>query len=572
MKWCALVVSATAAFAADPIAELPAWRCLGCYWVVSGPPPTSISLDYRAAGEAAWRAGPPLFRVEAGVKPGDHANPVDVPDGATLWAGSVVDVASDTAYELRLTPHHPDGDRPSRTLTTQTRPEPVLPAGMRLRHVVPGTGGGSGTADDPFRGLAAADAAARPGDLLRVHAGVYPGTFEVRRSGEPGRPVVWQAAGDGPAVVDGAAGATKRPGRAISASGLHDVWFEGLEIRGADWGLVGHESGQMVVRNCWIHDVDYGLTCTRNEQDTVRGWFISDNLLEGPCTWPRTKGIEDPRGIQLTGTQMTVCHNRIRGFADGIDAFPSPRCENLEFCFNDLSECTDDGVEMDYSVRNTRCFGNRITNCFDGISLQPVFGGPVYVCRNVMFNLAAFGPFKLHNSPSGVLVYHNTAWRRGGAAEVLSREPVRHVVWRNNLLLGTSGGYAFECLPPMEHCDFDYNGYGGGPWTMFLKWQNVRYRTFEELRANAPIERHAVLVDGNPFATGTTLPADLATQVDPATVDLRLRADSNAVDAGERLPGFNDGFAGQGPDLGALEHGAPAPHYGPRPGHGWKAR
>ena len=36
------------------------------------------------------------------------------------------------------------------------------------------------------------------------------------------------------------------------------------------------------------------------------------------------------------------------------------------------------------------------------------------------------------------------------------------------------------------------------------------------------------------------------------------------TDAGKVLPGFNDGYAGKAPDLGAYELGVELPHYGPR--------
>ena len=49
----------------------------------------------------------------------------------------------------------------------------------------------------------------------------------------------------------------------------------------------------------------------------------------------------------------------------------------------------------------------------------------------------------------------------------------------------------------------------------------------------------------------------------PAAFDLHPR--SGAIDAGVRLPNINDAFKGKAPDLGAREHGAPAPLYGPRP-------
>jgi hypothetical protein len=43
-----------------------------------------------------------------------------------------------------------------------------------------------------------------------------------------------------------------------------------------------------------------------------------------------------------------------------------------------------------------------------------------------------------------------------------------------------------------------------------------------------------------------------------------LKPGSKAVDAGVTIPTVNDGFAGRAPDLGALEVGKAAPHYGPR--------
>jgi Flp pilus assembly protein TadB len=57
---------------------------------------------------------------------------------------------------------------------------------MRVRHVVPGNGGGDGSAARPFQGLDAAQKDARGGDLFLVHKGAYGAPFTVRRSGEAG--------------------------------------------------------------------------------------------------------------------------------------------------------------------------------------------------------------------------------------------------------------------------------------------------------------------------------------------------------------------------------------------------
>jgi hypothetical protein len=50
-----------------------------------------------------------------------------------------------------------------------------------------------------------------------------------------------------------------------------------------------------------------------------------------------------------------------------------------------------------------------------------------------------------------------------------------------------------------------------------------------------------------------------------AEFDFRLKPGSAAVDRGVILPNVTDGFSGAAPDLGALEFGQAAPHYGPRP-------
>ena len=52
---------------------------------------------------------------------------------------------------------------------------------------MPGSGGGTGTDRDFFRGLAAAHKAAAPGDLFLVGAGVYEEIWTINRSGTPGQ-------------------------------------------------------------------------------------------------------------------------------------------------------------------------------------------------------------------------------------------------------------------------------------------------------------------------------------------------------------------------------------------------
>jgi hypothetical protein len=324
-----------------------------------------------------------------------------------------------------------------------------------------------------------------------------------------------------------------------------------------------HDCARIVVKRCHIRRVEYGMNAARDTQGIAQDHFIADNLIEGPSTWPRSKGIENARGIQITGEGHVVCFNRIRGFADAIDTMPSARCAAIDFHNNDVSELTDDGIELDFSERNIRCFFNRLTNVFQGISMQPVHGGPAYVFRNVMYNVAA-EPFKLHNSPSGCLIFHNTTVKNGMPLLLLTPEAVRNVWSRNNLFVGTDGNYAYETSAKMVDCDFDYDGFGGGPFRLFLKWNGVRFGSLDEARRKAPVLRHALVIDSaSVFASGALAPQNAAAQA-ANTIDLRLSARSKAVDSGQTLSGFNDGYRGNGPDLGAYELGDPLPHYGPR--------
>src|SRR5687768_15476122 len=110
-------------------------------------------------------------------------------------------------------------------LKTRTIAEPLEPPNMKRRYVKPGTGGGAGTEDDPFNGLATAQEHAAPGDLFILRAGTYDGTFTATKSGIPGKPVIWRGDGKGEAIIDGKSTAEKPVSCGIYAGDIHDVWF-----------------------------------------------------------------------------------------------------------------------------------------------------------------------------------------------------------------------------------------------------------------------------------------------------------------------------------------------------------
>ena len=556
----------------SPVAEPATFHSLGIRWPVHGDAnrDAAIGVRYRRRGEATWQMAMPLFRIHPPAMSPENRVP-----GGWLFAGSVVDLVPDTEYEVALTLTDPDGGGAERTLTMRTGAEPREPAGMRVRHVVPagsgGRGPGSGAAGDPFLGLRAAQAAAVPGDLFLLHAGVYAeGTWTIDHHGTAERPIIYRAAGDGEAILDGGG-----RDRLVSAPAVKHVWLERLTLRGARFLFVGHSGSHFVIRHCRLEVIETGITAINGGYATSRGFVITDNVLHGPAAWPPSRGIEDVNGVVITGAGHVVAYNRMRNLGDGVHGTGHGRLSASDIHNNDIEASTDDGIEGDNADTNVRIFRNRITNAFSGVSAQPSHGGPLYIFRNAIYNVL-YSPFKLHNDTSGVLIFHNTSVLAGIPWHIEpGGETVNDVVTRNNLFVGTTGP-ALRSTGEMIRCDFDRDGYAGagrpGPlfamFSAFAEWNGQVYSTPEAAqRSGALYRRHgAVLLEsrGN-FASGLDTPGRPDRPYAGETTDLRLDPRSRAVDAGVSLPNFNDGFTGKAPDLGCCEVGQPLPHYGPRP-------
>jgi hypothetical protein len=564
-------VAANRSEPAEPVAEPSTFHSLAVRWSVRGDANANavITVQYRKRGEAAWKDALPLFRTDPEAVSDDNRV-----EGGWLFAGSIVDLVPETEYEVALSLVDADGGGAQRVLLMRTIGEPREPPGMRVRHVVPARAGaagpGTGSPENPFRGLRAAEAAAAPGDLFLLHAGVYAeGQIVIRRHGSPGRPIIYRGAGDGEAILDG-----RGEPRLINADEVEHVWFERLTLRNAQYLFVGHWGSHFVIRHCRLHVTKTGITAINGGHDDSQGFVITDNVIEGPTVWPRSRGIEDVNGIEITGAGHVVAYNRIRNVGDGIHGNEAGGLSASDIHNNDIEAATDDGIEADYADTNVRVFRNRIVNVYSGISAQPSNGGPLYIFRNTIYN-AIYSPFKLHNDTSGVLIFHNTAAVAGVPFKIdTARETVGDVVTRNNLFLGGASP-ALWSTGTMIRCDFDGDGYGwpgasglGSLLGGFAVWNDAVYPSLEAARRSGELYRRQgalVLQPKGNFASGLEVPPDYRTRFAGDTIDLRLSPTSRAVDAGVLVTNFNDGFAGSAPDLGCCELGQPLPHYGPRP-------
>ncbi|MCL2647522.1 MAG: right-handed parallel beta-helix repeat-containing protein [Phycisphaerales bacterium] len=586
-----------------PVLEPPTLHCLGAYWLVRGDENrmARVEVRYRKLGDVAWNRAPDMIRVIQGPfsNEGDHIKPpaVMIHEGF-MFAGSVLGLEPDTEYELKYNLISPKGGSAEKILKTKTFVEPKEPAGMRVRHIVPGNGGGSGTAQDPFKGFAAADADAKPGDLFLVHQGTYDSISPttLRHDGELGKPIIYRGAGDGEASIDakstiGPPPGFRMEGKAVSLSGRHDIWFENLSMCNAYTAFHAPNCMRLVIRRCHIHHAIEGIHSAPNPYPSkeqakefpkppgiTQGYFfISDNLITGVVNYPATPEQwgtwPESRGIWVTGPGNIMCYNRVHHWKDGIDVDESIQSIANDIHNNEVSECFDDGCEMDGSDRNNRLYTNRFVNCHTGLSFQPIHGGPIYAFQNAVYNVKGEF-FKFHNNPSGCIVFHNTCTKNGGGSGPLlmcwTSRSINGVHLFNNLYLGNKCTRAVDYDTPLFNCSSDYNGYGGYGYKpegkpedkVFMKWAGVMYKNIEDVRARSPYEAHCVIVDPTTaFASGLQPPSDFQVNYDYKTIDMRLAPNCKAVGAGIYIPGYE---TVKKPTLGAYEPNVKLPHYGPR--------
>jgi hypothetical protein len=516
-----------------------------------------IAVYYQTHGAAAWSEGYPLFRTW-----NDRVSPDNVVPGGHLFAGSIVDLEPGTDYDVRLALRDPDGGSTERVLALRTAQWPRVPTRLAERYVVPrsGSAGGSGTPDDPYRGLRSALAHARPGDRLVLASGVYAEAPLAVPAGTEGKPVVLQGPFDGSAVLDGMGSETL-----LDLSGHAHIRLDRLALRNAQVLVRADNASDVVLMRSRLEVTRYGVRGAGATYRESMRITITDNEFAGPSHWPRSKGLEDVNGVTVTGSGHVIAYNRFHDLGDGVHNGDEGRLSASDIHHNDFDRCTDDAIEVDYSDTNVRVFRNRITNAYMGVSLQPAHGGPVYVFRNLMLNLQS-SPFKLHNDTAGALIFHNTSVK-SGIAFVISNEgeTVRDVVTRNNLLVGT-GTPALHSTGRMSRVDFDNDGYDW-PRGAFAQWMGRGYPSVATaLRSGTLYSTLGAIAMGPAltFAGAFGPPSDHATALDPAANAPLLAPTSRAVDRGIRLPNFNDGFSGAAPDLGCCELGAPLPAFGPR--------
>lgn len=351
--------------------------------------------------------------------------------------------------------------------------------------------------------------------------------------------------------------------RYIALENLDIGYYDAADIR-------LRNADHIAIRSCRIHH--------SRSMVVVNGRSSTDNLVEdcviwgtGVAAWPWEICHHDhdcsSNAISFwdAGEGNVIRRNYCRGVFNGIylgqwtTDYPDENALENDVYENRLEKIVDDGLEPECKGINLRMYRNSFSRVFSPISLAPIETGPTWVMYNVVDGLWPGSPgaerwgggpgwIKISLTPAGerplgaLRVYHNTALIRTPEQNGWSSAGSGDTHFVNNVVSTTR--YVFENTrsenyPPGN--EWDYNNLYTTDPQQYVKWENVRLdeKGFQALG----FQQH-----------GISAPPHF---VDAEKGDYALRADDPGIDRGLPLPGINDGYRGDAPDMGAFEYEPP---------------
>ena len=351
----------------------------------------------------------------------------------------------------------------------------------------------------------------------------------------------------------------------------------------------------LTVKNCRFENVGFGVW---TEYAGSSDFYIADNLFLGRDDRFRLIGWTGPLwasagaygshlltsyyAIKVYGPGHVIAHNAIAYFHDGIGistyGTPPRRTRTgglVDRHLQQRSAHAERRLRGDRWRRPQRArHNNRGVNAAQGgYSAQPVFGGPVYFIRNILYHVPSGVAFKFSAKPAGLFVYHNTIIGEQVVAgpvgqHALPEQPVPgpgHPRPRHHDLGQRDGRLqlGLQRLSPEQRRDRAI------PWLAPATGQRLyepkpedwkTFATLADFRAATGRRRTASRSISTIFErTGPARPGQPPRGLSRHGPELPAEAGSKAVDAGVVIPHVNDGFTGRAPDLGALEVGKPEP-------------
>ena len=517
---------------AAPLA-IPTFHCLGLYWSPpGGAADKEVLVRYRREGAPEWKEGLPMRYHPIANTDEDLAD----------YRGSIVHLTPATTYEIELTLA---GTSTKANLAAVTWSED-FPVGETVR------------VQDRDMTLTITESGTP--DAYRVYDG-RGATIDVRHKHDncitidASYVIVRGLTLKGAGAADNT---SRKPIGAVVITGGHDVVIEDCDI--SDWGRLNPKTGfgynyeSAIFSGC----------------DTLQRLIVQRSKLHDP-TFDGSNWYEPKHPTHSMGPQCITLFN-----AGGNHVIRYNECwSDMEHMYNDIigggsngsfrgspgpdsdiygnfvSHCWDDGLEVEGGSRNVRVWDNYITQSMMMIGNAAASIGPLYIWRNVcarsQWQPNTDGGYFLKMGYAGgekwmtghMYIFHNTIFRSDEwlpTGALGGNRIVKHTVSRNNIL---------HVREPKNLCassndrnidnDYDYDLFNG----------------------QVPEDQEAHGVRGEPiYAAGAGL--------DPATRSghFQLAPESPGAGAGQAIPNFGDGFAGEAPDVGAHQRGTPEYRYG----------
>lgn len=516
---------------------VPTFECLGVYYTVDSVTPGECLVSYRKKGATAWKEALPLW--------------FDARD--KQFRGSIVGLSPATDYDIKLSA----GGKET-TFAARTRSE-NFPVGKTT--YIDG-----GVTDTELHITEAGE----PGAWhLVTPAQGQKTTFDCENSKDCS--IVVEASY---VIIRGFELKNAARHGILITRGVHDVLIENCRV--THWGRSGGPRS--------FGDEGGGDSAVYAEKG-ASGIIVQNNLFEDPRGASNDWETGHPNGPQCvslidSGGGNIIRYNEMRstedhGFNDAIGggsnySFEGSPCRDSDIYGNIISNVWDDGIESEGANMNVRIWGNYIHHTYQHVATAVTSKGPLYIFRNIFGvsrrtykNTLGGSMIKLGEREPFIggrrYVFHNTALQPQGAFSVFSSHPLTNVVSRNNVFdcPGTLTGRREPAVPS----DLDYDLFTGISLVPGYEEHGI---------SGKPAFVESTSLEFYPAPTTTRIEWGVTTTVHDGkelrVTDKVMTVPNPIIDAGIRIPNFNDVFAGEAPDLGAFERGAPPILFGRKAG------
>src|SRR5262249_14703096 len=286
---------------------------------------------------------------------------------------------------------------------------------------------------------------------------------------------------------------------------------------------------------------------------------IVDGLTVGSMAYGagKSRAEEDVGQVRVLSYAAIVYHNVITNGFNGLelgsgdpvrglaDSTVGSRCE---VSYNTIAHVADDAIELDTShMINTLLLGNTIIDAGHGISMVPIYTGPLFAFYNTIGDSRA-GGLKVGGTLGISWFAHNPIVSGTGGAWAIdggSSGPVENMHFRNNVFgaRGVKSGYTLWGTSSASRFtnDFNYDLIDSAFTARLVYWGGFEY-SLPQLQSQLHWERNGL--------TAAPMFSDSANKNWSLSPSRRARARAH------RIPGANtslDGplYSSGAPDIGA---------------------